>query len=238
MRAAGTAAGANAAATAKRISARERLLHLPVWFSLGMACDMTGVPKETLQVYLHRWKKMGVVESFGLKTGVYFNRVLEPKSRIETRVRALKWLYPEAMLVGDTILNAAGWTTQIPRQLHVAIIDQRTAHRLNGVRLHLRSRSWFARACRPARAGRGLVPAGQGETGLALAELRPAWALADQIRRGQEPDADDLEWDEIDAAAVLEAGKRLGARESRILDYLKDCADCAANFNFRGPGNR
>ncbi len=198
---------------AKRISARERLLHLPVWFSLGMACDITSVPRETMKVYLHRWKKMGVVEPFGRKTGVYFNRVLEPASRIETRVCALRWIYPEAVLVGDTILNAAGWTTQIPRQIHVAIIDQRTAHRLNGVQLHLRSRPWFARACP------GLVPAGQGETGLALAELRPAWALADQIRRGQEPDADDLEWDEIDVDAVLEAGRMLGAREARILDY-------------------
>jgi hypothetical protein len=200
--------------TATKVSARDRLLRLPAWFSLGTASDSAGMPRVSMAVYLNRWKAAGLVESFGPRSGVYFNRVLEPNTSIATRIDALRWLYPEAMLIGDTVLHAAGWITQIPRWTHVAIIDQRTRHHLNGVRLHLRGRSWFGSV------RSGVLSPGKGACGLMLPELAPAWALADQIRRGESPDPDDIELDEIPTPELLAAGRRIGAPSARMADFI------------------
>jgi len=54
----------------------------------------------------------------------------QPVSRISNPVpagvAALEFEYPSAILIGESVLHAAGWITQIPAQLSVAVLRRRS----------------------------------------------------------------------------------------------------------------
>lgn len=189
--------------TGERVGARERLLAFPEWFTQTTAAGLLQITPEATTVYLSRWKQAGLIESFGRRTGVYFNRVRCPESIEHLRIPALRYLYPDATLIGDSVLHAHGWITQIPSALHVAILPKPTTVSPDGVRIETRSEAWF-RAL-----GKHLIPANKGTAGLGLREISPAAALADLRLHGREPDPDDLYLEDEDWEAVRELADTL-----------------------------
>ena len=114
---------------------------------------------------------------------------LQVFERGEQLLRALKMIYPSATLIGASVLHANGWTTQIPRELHVAVEARPSYSELNGVRLHPRPLEWF----RTVQSARGFDTNESSHRGLRA--LDPAWALADMRCDGGDwvPEEDDLD---------------------------------------------
>lgn len=185
------------------ITARERLLALPDWFTHRSASMLLDIPADAMQVYLFRWKRSGLVDSFGARTGVYFNRVRCPEGADHCRIPALLHLFPEATLIGDSVLHAHGWITQIPSAVQVAILPKDSTVHPEGFAIEQRSKGWF-RALREQ-----LVPAEEGASGLGLRELSAAAALADMQARGVRMDPDDLYVDPAELDEVEEIEGRL-----------------------------
>ncbi len=187
----------------RRVSAYERLQALPNWFSLRSAELYTGLDLKTLRTHIYRWQKKGLITPLGPKAGVYINRVREPDISANTRAEAIQHIYPEAVVMGATVLHAQGWITQIPNRLHLAILDKQTERKLDGIELHWRSKRWFTQTADQ------MASDDDAAVGAGIRELMPAAALADLIKRDALPvDWDDLDFDEEDHEAILEMAKR------------------------------
>lgn len=182
----------------------ERLRELPAVFTLAGLCKFTKLSPKAAAVYLHRWKARGLVEPAGERVGIYFNKLKRPEIESSDRISALLFEYPTAILCGESVLHAAGWITQIPARLSVAVLARPSYVSLNGFEIHGRSRSWF-RKVHPA------VNAPGNEKIYGLRALPPALALADLYAdpRAWHPDADDLDIPERETAAVQAASELL-----------------------------
>lgn len=213
---------APAPAGASRVNAYDRLMGLPAVFALSAFVRMTGLNRLSAKVMLSRWIDRGLIEPAGPRAGVYFNRLRDPEGKQASVVQALLMKYPSATLTGASVLHAHGWTTQIPRSLHVAVESRRSYTQIEGITLHPRPRRWFrqmhlAGALMPAHGsqashadhGDGAEAAGPSQpqaTTYGLRSLRPAWALADSFAswadRSWRPDEDDLDLPAEDAAEI------------------------------------
>lgn len=100
-----------------------------------------SIPGAKLKI--HRWKQQGYIRSLGPRAGVYFNLVRCPNWE-HLLPSAVALAVPSAVLIGPSVLHHYGWTTQIPRTLHVATPSRPTLKELDGVTLHRRPRSWYA----------------------------------------------------------------------------------------------
>jgi len=144
----------------------------------------------------------------GPRAGVYFNLIAEqasPQTRFE---QAIAMLFPSAVVVGASALHEAGWISQIPRQLDVAVLRRRTFPALNGVALHPRSIVWY----------RLVQQWLERIAGQALPRLDPAFALADALKYGDGwvPDRDDVEFPQAeDARRSLDASRTLKVNLAR-----------------------
>lgn len=190
--------------TAAYISAIERLKHLPEVFTINTLSRLMDCPKPTVLAYLSRWRSKGWVEPAGPRSGVYFNLFKNPLAASEYRVDALRMLYPSAMLMGESVLHAAGWITQIPQVLHVAVEKRPSYMQLQGVELHPKPLSWFKTV--PI-----LQPTQAKFSSYGLRTLTPAWALADLLATpfAWHPDADDVEVPEDSQAELARAFAQL-----------------------------
>lgn len=111
-------------------SALERLRAGPVVFNVNQATRYLGAgDNDMASVYLARWKKRGMVQNTGSRSGVYFNLVANPKATEEHLVDALLSAFPSAVLIGASVLHDAGWTTQIPSKLQIACLAERDGRR-------------------------------------------------------------------------------------------------------------
>lgn len=182
--------------------ALERLRDLPAVFTLAGLCRFTGLSRQAAAVYLSRWKARGLVEPAGERAGIYFNKLKRSEIESPDRIGALLFEYPTAILCGESVLHAAGWITQIPARLSVAVLARPSYVSLHGFEIHGRSRSWF-RKIHAAVTGNEKI--------YGLRALSPALALADLYAdpRAWHPDADDLDIPEKETAAVLAAGELL-----------------------------
>jgi hypothetical protein len=163
-----------------------------------------GMPKPTVLAYLTRWKAKAWVEQAGPRSGIYFNLLANPLAASEHRVGALLMAYPSAMLMGESVLHAAGWITQIPQQIHVAVEKRRSYVQLSGIALHPKPLDWFKTVA-------VLQPTQAKFNTYGLRSLPPAWALADLWANplAWHPDADDVEIPDGCQAQVDEACLRL-----------------------------
>ena len=191
--------------TATYIGALERLKNLPEIFNVNTLSRLMGSPKPTVLAYLSRWKAKGWVEQAGPRSGIYFNLLANPLAANEHRVGALLMAYPSALLMGESVLHAAGWITQIPQQVHVAVEKRRSYVQLNGIALHPKPLDWFKTVAI-------LQPKQARFNTFGLRSLPPAWALADLLADplAWHPDADDLEVPDGYQALVEDACARLG----------------------------
>ncbi len=191
--------------TATYTGAIERLKHLPDVFTVNTLSRLMDCPKPTVLAYLSRWKAKGWVEQAGPRSGVYFNLSKNPLAASQHRTSALLMVYPSAMLMGESVLHAAGWITQIPQALHVAVEKRPSYVQMQGVALHPKPLDWFKTVAT-------LKPTQAKFASYGLRALTPAWALADLLANPQAwyPDADDVDVPTGSQAELAEACARLG----------------------------
>lgn len=183
-------------------SAIDRLRNLPEAFTLAAFRRLTGLSDNAAAVCLHRWKAKNLIEPAGARAGVYFNRLKVPQPDVALRIEALLHEYPSAILCGESVLHAAGWITQIPAQLTVAVLSRPTYVSLRGFEIRGRPLSWFS-------AVHSAVSAHDRVYGMRA--LPPALALADLYGdpAAWHPDPDDLDVPLDHARQVLSASQRL-----------------------------
>jgi hypothetical protein len=187
----------------KYLSAINRLNALPEVFTGGELAVLFGWKSGICSTYLASWRKAGLVKSLGGKSDVHMNLLRNPKGDPE---RALRRAYPQAVKVGMDVLREAGWTTQIPSVIDVAVPSGSTLHKLPGFALSTRTAKWF----------KSVAP-GTERAAQSIDRLQPAWALADMLARARDarvhdallPDPDDL-----DLAAINESKQLLPALQA------------------------
>lgn len=217
----------------KYTSAHERLASLPPVFTLSTLVRATGMNRASAKVALTRWAGKNWVERAGPRAGIYFNYAAKPGpaqagapsnalghalghdgrgevAGISHAVKALVMKYPSATLCGASVLHSAGWTTQIPSTLHVAVEARRSYAKIDGVTLFPRPVAWFQfmQAQRAWVGAAGKKPSDDIAT-YGLRALAPAWALADLYadKSGQswQPDPDDVDVPKNKLAALRRA---------------------------------
>jgi hypothetical protein len=164
---------------------------------------MTGFSEKAAAVCLHRWKAKDLIEPAGDRAGIYFNKLRNPQIDSSLRISALLVEYPSAILCGESVLHAAGWITQIPARLSVAVLSRPSYVSLHGFEIHGRPLSWF-KTVHPA------VNAADNERIYGMRALPPALALVDLYAdpNAWHPDVDDLDippehTDDVRTAAKL-----------------------------------
>lgn len=184
-------------------SAFDRLASLPEVFTGGELTVLFGWKSGIASTYLANWRKAGLVQSLGGRSDVHMNLVRNRQVNPELAVRRA---YPQAVKVGLDVLREAGWTTQIPRVIELAVPLSSTVYALEGFEISTRTPKWFAR-----------VAPGMGRVSQGVDRLRPAWALADMVARAQDArvrgawllDPEDLDWEAVrgdaDTAQALAA---------------------------------
>lgn len=153
-------------------SAIHRLAGLPEVFTGGDLTVLFGWKSGICSSYLAQWRKAGLIQSLGGRSDVHMNVVRNRQLNPEL---ALRRAYPQAVKLGVDVLREAGWTTQIPSTVEVAVPRGSAMHALEGFALSTRTARWYQRIAP------GLERAQQG-----LDRLRPAWALADMLARAQD----------------------------------------------------
>jgi hypothetical protein len=186
-------------------SALTRLRELPEAFTFAGFCKLSRFSNNAASVCLRRWKEKGLIEPAGERARIYFNKLRSPQVDSTMRVAALLFEYPSAILCGESVLHAAGWITQIPAQLSVAVLSRPSYVSLHGFDIRGRPLSWF-RKIHP------LIERSAEKRVYGLRALPPALALADLYGRsdGWHPDPDDLDIPDEDHGSVLSAFELLG----------------------------
>lgn len=153
-------------------SAVSRLAALPEVFTGGDLTVLLGWKSGICSSYLAQWRKAGLIQSLGGRSDVHMNLV---RNRQVNPEQALRRAFPQAVKVGVDILREAGWTTQIPSALDVAVPTGCSLYDLPGFTLSTRTAKWFQR----------VVP-GTDKVQQGIDRLQPAWALADMLARAQD----------------------------------------------------
>lgn len=169
-------------------SAIVRLRSLPEAFTLAAFRRLTGFSENAAAVCLHRWKTKDLIEAAGERAGIYFNKLKNPQPDTVLRVEALLYEYPSAILSGESVLHAAGWITQVPAQITVAVLLRLSCVSFRGFEIRGRPLSWFT-------AVHGDVSARSNDRVYRMRALTPALALVDLYGDPQawHPDPDDLD---------------------------------------------
>lgn len=207
---------ASADRSGSRISAVKRLLVLPDAFSLATCATLLGVTNGAARVMLARWTAANYVQPSGSRTGFYFNVLKNRNAPDECLARAIKHIYPSAMVRGATVLHAAGKTTQVPHQIDVAVLGRADRAKTTGFSERAKPRRWYA-----------TLHGMWDKDGLfGLPALQPEAALADLYATEGDwhPDVDDLEVDELDWPKFKAACDILGIE---VPEQLRDLVDAA-----------
>jgi len=126
----------------EKISTVARLLELAPLFSLVSLARM-GLPRTQAHVFLARATAAGLVASAGPRTGIYYNLLRDPHGPQNRTLEAARLLYPSAVVIGLAVMHDACLTSQIARQIQVAVLNRRTVKSIDGVILVRRPRSWY-----------------------------------------------------------------------------------------------
>ena len=190
-------------------SALERLREMPEAFTFAGFCKLNRFSNNVASVYLRRWKEKGLIEPAGDRARIYFNKLRSPEVDSSLRVAALLFEYPSAILCGESVLHAAGWITQIPAQLSVAVLARPSYVSLHGFDIRGRSLSWF-RKIHP------LMSSSAENRIYGLRALPPALSLADLYDDpgAWHPDPDDLDIPDQDHEALSSAFELLGVERN------------------------
>jgi len=222
----------------KRRNSFEMLRDLPGVFSLRDVVIRHGLSEAAARQYCWRWGNAGMVTPVGPRIGVFYNLVVEPNKEYLLAAALEKALgIRPYVIVGHSALNDAGWTTQMPQRIELALLVTRETHSypmIDGVDILPRPLAWF-QAMKPGIAGQ--------LHGIAI--LPPEHALVDTLRtrllhgnepnRGWRPGADDIDPFDINANESLVRMREIAAAikvpEKILLDYLSriECFEEALN---------
>ena len=172
-------------------SAVQRLLELPEVFTGSDLTIKFQWTSGTASTYLAKWRRANLVRSLGGRSDVHMNLVRNREVSAEV---ALRRAYPRAIKVGVDVLRQAGWTTQIPSAVDVAIPRSSVPHAVDGFVLSRRPERWYA-----------LVMPGVDKVTSGLDQLKPAWAFVDMVARARDGrvagawliDPEDLDMDSV-----------------------------------------
>lgn len=193
------------------ISAYSRLQQLPDIFSTITLMRLMGLTSATAHIYTSRWVKEGTIAPTGPRTATFYNLVKRPDAQTTLQYQAILMEYPAAVLTGESVLHAAGWITQIPSQLQIAIPMRRSYPQLHGVNLVPESKKWFE-ATEPYI----LKPEEADFSTIGLRSLTPAMALAHLHARPDawHPDPDDLDIPREEEVRLDEARQVMGFKKA------------------------
>lgn len=185
-------------------SAIDRLRGLPEAFTFAGFRRLTGFSENAAAVCLHRWKKRDLIEPAGERARIYFNKLKVPQPDTALRIEALLYEYPSAILCGESVLHAAGWITQVPAQLTVAVLFRPSYVSFRGFEIRGRPLSWFKMV-------HADVSAPGNDRVYGMRALPPALALVDLYGNPEawHPDPDDLDVPPDQVTEVLSASERL-----------------------------
>lgn len=188
-------------------SAVDRLRNLPEAFTFAAFRRLTGFSDQAAAVCLHRWKRKDLIEPAGDRAGIYFNKLKCAEPDASLRMQALHFEYPSATLIGESVLHAAGWITQIPARLTVAVLRRPTYVSFRGFEIRGRPLTWFKAVHR-------VINDPSCERVYGMRALPPAFALADLYcdSKGWHPDPDDLDIPDDQLNQLVFACDRLGVR--------------------------
>lgn len=188
-------------------SAIDRLRSLPVAFTFAGFRRLTGFSEQAAAVCLHRWKRKDLIEPAGDRAGIYFNKLKCPQPDASLRVQALLFEYPSATLIGESVLHAAGWITQIPARLTVAVLRRPTYVSFRGFEIRGRPLAWLKTV-------HSVINAPASERVYGMRALPPAFALVDLYAdpKGWHPDPDDLDIPADQLSEVHSACEQLRVR--------------------------
>lgn len=154
------------------VSAVDRLSRLPEVFTGSELTIFYSWKSSIASTYLAAWRAAGLVKSLGGRSDVHMNLL---KNRNINPEKALCKIYPAVVKVGVDILREAGWTTQIPSVIEMAIAPLSSIYDVDGFDVQHRSEKWFS-----------LVRPGIDRGGDGADRLKPAWALADMVARAKD----------------------------------------------------
>lgn len=182
--------------------ALNRLRLVPVVFTGEEFVRLTGMDREAAGLYLVRLKHAGLIDTAGPRAGVFFNLLKQPAIDASLRLLAVKRRYPSALVVGAACLHAAGWITQIPRVIDVAIKSRPSIRQFTGLNIVCRPLRWYHRL-----ADQGVILKA-GQSPFPIESLTPRAALADARAHPRDqlwlPDPEDIDipeeeegWEEV-----------------------------------------
>lgn len=153
-------------------SSVERLATLPEIFTGGDLTVLFGWKSAVCSSYLAVWRKAKLIKSLGGRSDVHMNLLRNRQINPEA---ALRRAFPRAIKVGVDLLREAGWTTQIPSQIDVAIPRTSSLYKLIDFAITMRTEKWFQ-----------CTAPGTERVSQGIDRLHPAWALADMIARAED----------------------------------------------------
>ncbi len=169
-------------------SAIKKLQMLPDCFTDKVFMRLSGLPGPSAKVALSRMRHANLIKSAGDRTGIYFNLLKNANSASENATKALLTVYPSAVLCGETVLHNAGWITQIPPAVTVAVLARRSYQKVDGFSIKGMPLNWFKSI-----AG-GILNQEEAEFSThGLKSLRPEMALLELFKSGDTIDEDDLD---------------------------------------------
>lgn len=185
-------------------SAIDRLRSLPEAFTFAGFRRLTGFSEQAAAVCLHRWKNKDLIEPAGDRAGIYFNKLKCPQPDASIRVQAMLFEYPSAILTGESVLHAAGWITQIPPRLTVAVLRRPTYVSFRGFEIRGRPLTWF-------KAVHDAINSPTSERVYGMRALPAAFALVDLHAdpKAWHPDPDDLDIPDDQMNELVSACERL-----------------------------
>lgn len=209
-----------------RTSALAHLSRLPDVFDLGQFVLTGGVSPASAKVMLSRWASQGLIEHAGPQSGIYFKRLNAKMGRDDMLARAILTVYPSAVVGGASVLHAHGWTTQIPRSLHIRVGPGSRSVKFHAVEISNRSLHWY-RVLQENRESAFDCAVGAGPWSF-IRKLSPAWALVDLFKHGQScgewiPDPDDLDIPQSCWGQIEEAACALGLPFEILTPYALSC---------------
>jgi hypothetical protein len=209
----------------------DRLRVLGPVFSLQDMVLHFNITSEQASVYLNRWSQTPNVKKFG--PGVAFNLLFHPDAVDKHMGVALtKVLRRPFLMVGGSSIYHSGWTTQVHRQMEIAVPIMRGKTSLPklscGVKLVPRSVRHFNKLNAQINA--------QASGGDHIPVVMPAYALADAYiatRAGKGAGlltpADEIDKDYLDDSEVenfRSALCDLGASEEEIAEAIEEYEAC------------
>lgn len=194
-------------------NAISRLRSLPEAFTFAGFRRLTGFSDKTAAVCLHRWKARDLIEPAGDRAGIYFNKLKNPQPQSSLRIEALLFEYPSAILCGESVLHAAGWITQIPARITVAVLIRPSYVSFHGFEIRGRPLSWLKKV-------HDAVNAADNPRVYGMRALPAPYALVDLYAdpKAWHPEIDDLDIPQDQIRAVRSASKQLNARLPASVD--------------------